>query len=78
MLQYNHKWVCAEAQFGGYYGWENAGDRPCVLRARCEVGNRDKWIVKPYIEYTHGFNDWPFDLFRLGIRTSINILRDKK
>lgn len=68
---YNCRYFAFSAQFGGYCGWEGIGDRPCSLRARIDLGN-EKWDFRPVISYQHGFNDWPFDQFRIGVKYSLN------
>jgi len=63
----------AGVQYGGYYGWRKDGDFPRVLYLHMDFGPQ-KWYVKPYFLYQHGFHDWPFDLFRLGIKADIDVL----
>lgn len=62
----------ASAQFGGYVGWRNDGDFPMSLRLRTDFG-KEKWLVKPFAEYRHGFKDWPFDMFRVGVAANIRL-----
>lgn len=52
-------------QVSGYRGWENYGDRPLTLMTRLQF-LQDK-MVSPYIQYQHGFKDWPFDQYRFGV-----------
>jgi len=59
-------WVGLSAQYGGYWGWERDGDFPRTVRARID-GGPSQWPVRPFFLYQHGFHDWPFDQFRLGI-----------
>ena len=59
------------AQYGGYVGWEKCGDFPRTLRVRCDAGPQ-KWTVRPYVQYQHGFSDWPFDQLRVGITISLS------
>lgn len=69
-LSYCHEWVRAGAQYGGYWGWRHDGDFPQVLYLQMDFGSQ-KWYAKPYILYQHGFRDWPFDLFRAGVKVDI-------
>lgn len=59
-------WASLSAQYGGYWGWERDGDFPRTLRARIDAGP-SQWRIRPFFQYQHGFHDWPFDQFRLGI-----------
>lgn len=52
------------ADYSGYVGWQNDGDRPSRLRLRVD-GNSGRW--KPFVQYTHGFKNYPFDGFRVGL-----------
>ena len=52
------------ADFGGYAGWENDGDRPMTIKARAS------WAFSPVTlvaGYQYGFVDWPFHQIRLGL-----------
>lgn len=51
------------ADYSGYIGWENDGDRPRRLRLRFD-GNAGRW--RPFVQYTHGFKNYPFDGIRIG------------
>ena len=52
------------ADYSGYIGWENDGDRPRRLRLKFE-GNAGRW--RPFLQYTRGMKNYPFDGFRLGL-----------
>ena len=52
------------ADYSGYIGWENDGDRPRRLRLRLD-GNAGRW--RPFVQYTHGFKNYPFDGVRAGV-----------
>ena len=52
------------ADYAGYIGWQNDGDRPRRLRLRLD-GNAGRW--KPFVQYTHGFKNYPFDGVRVGL-----------
>lgn len=69
LASYSHEWFKLSAQFGGYSGWEHAGDRPMTLRGRFDFGP-ENWSFKPFIAYQHGFRDWPFDQYRAGVSWS--------
>ena len=71
-ISYNHEFVRAGLQYGGYWGWRKDGVFPRVMYLDMDFGPR-KWYVKPYLLYQHGFHDWPFDLFRAGIKIDIDI-----
>lgn len=51
------------ADYSGYIGWQNDGDRPRRLRLRFD-GNAGRW--RPFVQYTHGFKNYPFDGIRIG------------
>ena len=57
-------------QFSGYNGWEKYGDCPMSLTARLNAG--PDWMVSPFFQYQHGFRDWPFDQYRLGLSVDIS------
>lgn len=63
---YSHEYLKLAVQYGGYVGWEKYGDFPRTIRARADIGS-EKWPVRPFVQYQHGFNDWPFDQYRLGL-----------
>lgn len=53
-----------KAQYGGYVGWEQDGDRPMTLRvdAGCRIGD-----FGLDIGWQMGFKDWPFHQLRFGV-----------
>ncbi|MCQ2173532.1 MAG: hypothetical protein MJY61_00180 [Bacteroidales bacterium] len=71
LARYNHQYFNVSAQYGGYFGWERYGDFPRSLKARAEIGP-GHWPVRPVLTFQHGFNDWPFDSYGVGITYSIN------
>lgn len=73
-VNYTHEYVRAAAQYGGYWGWRHDGDFPQVLFLQMDFGPQN-WYVKPYVLYQHGFHDWPFDLFRAGVKLGLSILK---
>ncbi len=48
----------------GYVGWQNDGDRPRRLRVRVD-GFVGRWL--PFVQYTCGMKNYPFDGIRLGV-----------
>jgi len=62
------------ADWGGYIGWRNNGDKPMTLKLRADF--IPDYFVSPFIAYQRGFMDWPFDQFKLGVRFSVKILRE--
>lgn len=52
------------ADYAGYIGWQNDGDRPRRLRLRLD-GNTGRW--RPFIQYTCGMKNYPFHGFRAGV-----------
>lgn len=52
------------ADYAGYIGWQNDGDRPRRLRLRLD-GHAGRWL--PFVQYTHGFKNYPFDGVRVGL-----------
>ncbi|MBO4634113.1 MAG: hypothetical protein J5669_01940 [Bacteroidales bacterium] len=50
--------------YSGYIGWQNDGDRPRRLRLRLD-GHLGRWL--PFVQYTHGFKNYPFDGVRVGL-----------
>lgn len=73
---YTHEYFKLAVQYGGYVGWEKYGDFPRTLRARADFGS-GRWPVRPFFQYQHGFNDWPFDQYRLGLSLDFFIKKGK-
>lgn len=69
---YRKEYFSLEAQFGGYVGWEKLGDSPMTLRVKADIG-KVSWRFRPFVQYQHGFKDWPFDQYRLGLVWSCRI-----
>ena len=61
--------VNVSADFGGYAGWKNEGDRPMTLKLRADI--LPEKAVSPFVQYQHGFGDWPFDQMKAGVRIGI-------
>ncbi len=50
--------------FGGYSGWENAGDRPMSLKSELRIlcGK-----IEPLAMFQYGLHDYPFTQVKLGV-----------
>ncbi len=50
--------------WGGYSGWENAGDRPMSIKSelRVKCGR-----VEPLAYFQYGLHDYPYTQFKLGV-----------
>lgn len=61
---WSHKWFSAYAEYGTYLGREKEGDQPRAIKIRTDftLGH-----FSPFLYYSHGFNDWPFDQLRAGL-----------
>lgn len=60
---YSGRYVNLAAQWGGYVGWERAGDAPMSLRLRAGVRAGG---FEPFILAQQGLHDYPFTQIRLG------------
>lgn len=58
--------------YGGYCGWKNEGDCPMTLKLMTEIFPEK--TVSAFLQYEHGFIDWPFDQLKAGIKVSLKIL----
>ena len=65
-------YVSLRTTWSGYIGWENAGDRPMIIKGR--VSGHAKQF-EPYIEYQYGIKDYPFHMLRIGLAYHIDILK---
>lgn len=70
-----YRYIEAAAIWSGYAGWEKAGDRPMVLRAR--AAGRVQGFV-PYMEYAYGIKDYPYHQWRIGLAYEWNVLGLKR
>ncbi len=68
-LLLSSEYVSLRTSWTGYVGWENAGDRPMILKARFS-GHTQKF--EPYLEYQYGIKDYPFHHLRVGIAMNFN------
>ena len=71
-LSYTRPFLVAAAEYGTYTGWEGDGDQLRVLKLRADV---PFGRFSPFFAYAHGFHDWPFDQFRLGLQVNFDILK---
>ena len=69
-----HEYVSLQATWGGYFGWEQYGDRPMTVKAR--VAGHVKGF-EPYIQYQYGIKDYPFHQLRVGLIYHIAILKNR-
>ena len=74
-LSYNHKYFDAIVSYAQYSGREMDGDRPKVVKARLDA-RIGRFI--PFVYVQHGFEDWPFTMFRFGVEVSFDILKKMK
>ena len=67
---YSCSWLQASVEYGQYAGVEHYGDCPRAIKARADfkLGS-----VAPFLYYSHGINDWPFDQFRIGVSYTLNL-----
>lgn len=61
--------------YGQYKGKDGKGDMPRVMKGRLNF-HIGRW--SPFIYFQHGFKEWPFNQYRLGIAYSIDILKYMK
>ncbi len=72
---YTRRWSVTES-FAGYAGWENsissaAHDRPMVLTSEIAYHIKQFELLA---SFCHGFTDYPYDQFRIGMAYHLNIL----
>ena len=71
--EYEAKYLKILAEWGGYNGWQENGDCPMVIKARlsapCGLG------FEPYIAYQYGIRDWEYHEIRVGLKYSIDIIK---
>ena len=63
-------WFTLGAELGGYFGWENDGDRPVRARVRLDVHPREA-SVHPFVQCGAGLADFPFTQIRAGVAWSL-------
>lgn len=61
------------AEWGGYTGWQNNGDKPMTIKAK--IGIPCKFGIEPYFAYQYGLRNYPYQEFRIGLKYSINIIK---
>ena len=59
-------WFTFGAELGGYFGWENDGDRPVRTRLRLDVHPWEA-SVRPFVQCGIGLADYPFTQIRAGV-----------
>jgi len=67
--------VTFSTAFGQYNGIQGNGDLPRTINSRLEF-HIGKW--SPFIYYRHGYHDWPFDQYRVGLYYRMDILKYMK
>ena len=68
------QYVSLRTTWSGYVGWENAGDRPMIIKGRLS-GHAKRF--EPYVEYQYGIKDYPFHMVRVGLAYHIDVLKKK-
>ena len=63
-------WFTLGAELGGYFGWENDGDRPVRARVRLDVHPREA-SVHPFVQCGAGLADFPVTQIRAGVAWSL-------
>ena len=59
-----HRHFSAQAEWGGYVGWEQYGDAPMVIKLRI-AGMINGF--EPFLQYQYGIKDYPFHQLRVGL-----------
>jgi hypothetical protein len=59
-----HRHFSAQAEWGGYVGWEQYGDAPMVIKLRT-AGMINGF--EPFLQYQYGIKDYPFHQLRVGL-----------
>lgn len=70
-----YRYVSLQATWGGYFGWENYGDKPMSLKLR--LAGHIKGF-EPYVYYQWGIQDYPFHQVRVGLAYDIDVLKSFK
>ena len=68
------QYVSLRTTWSGYVGWENAGDRPMIIKGRLSGHAKG---FEPYVEYQYGIKDYPFHMVRVGLAYHIDVLKKK-
>ena len=63
-------WFTFGTELGGYFGWENDGDRPVRTRLRLDVHPWEA-SVHPFVQCGVGLADYPFTQIRAGVAWSL-------
>ncbi len=64
------------AQWGSYWGWERDGDTPSVMKIRLDAHISRHF--EAFFYFQHGFRDWPFTQYRLGLACNLDLWNIKK
>ena len=73
--QLKHEYFSLSATWGGYMGWEKAGDRPMSIKVRAAGHVKG---FEPFVQYQYGIQDYPFHQVRVGLAYNIDILKKKQ
>lgn len=73
-ISYSHTYATLGVEIGGYNGREVDGDAPLTLASRLDL---HFGRFSPFVAYSHGFHDWPFDQWRAGLSVSFDVLKNK-
>ncbi len=68
------EYVSLRATWGGYMGWEKAGDRP--MSVKVQVSGHIQGF-EPFVGYQYGIKDYPFHQIRVGLAYNLDILKYK-
>lgn len=63
-MSFNHTYATLGVEVGTYNGREADGDNPVMLKSRLDI---HLGRFSPFVSWSHGFKDWPFDQFRAGL-----------
>ena len=64
LAKLSHRYFSAQAEWGGYVGWERYGDAPMVIKLR--AAGKIKGF-EPFVQYQYGIKDYPFHQLRVGL-----------
>lgn len=68
LAKLSHRYFSAQAEWGGYVGWERYGDAPMVIKLR--AAGKIKGF-EPFVQYQYGIKDYPFHQLRVGLAYNI-------
>ena len=64
LAKLSHRYFSAQAEWGGYVGWERYGDAPMVIKLRAAAKIKG---FEPFVQYQYGIKDYPFHQLRVGL-----------